>query len=114
MLKKDYEKLAQDVAEATEYIKKFKKSEEFLKLNDYGTCNFDSPMIFLEHANLSTLEQTLGKVNCSTYKSYTGAYQLGFDGLWCGQAMNRTTVAEKFVEFMKNKGWDCYVNYVTD
>ena len=100
-------KLQQDITEAIgEVMDKF--NNEISTEEDWGTCNFDTPHIFLPGMRSTTA----AKVGLRPF--YGGGFAFKDLHLQC-QAQWRTSMAEAMQRAMRQRGYEkCYVHYVMD
>lgn len=100
-------KLQQDITEAIAEVN-HKFLTEIEPAGDWGTCNLDTPHIFLPGLR----RDTAAKYGLRPF--YGGGFT--FNGLHLkGQAQMRTSMAEAMERAMRSRGYDkCYVHYVMD
>lgn len=104
-----YKKLAEDLKEALAY------GLERAGTDDGGTCNFDSPTLYLPHWNRKKVEaaaNTAG-VGCFMWSSFSKrCYVFSVPGV--GQGYTRTNAAEAMKDFLKYRGYDAGMYYQMD
>ena len=101
-------KLQIDITEAIGEVMDTFENEIKPMGDDWGTCNFDTPHIFLPGMRSTTA----AKVGLRPF--YGGGFT--FNGLHLqGQASWRTSMAEAMQKAMRSRGYEkCYVHYVMD
>ena len=82
--------------------------EKYKGKPDNGTCNFDTPYIYLKGLRESTAKK-FGLV-----PFYTGKGTFEFDWNLYGQGESRTCMAETIKKYLSEKGYNAYVNYCMD
>lgn len=84
----------------------------FADLDDTGTCNFDTPWLFVEEP---LTEEDLIDINdkLGCYEVEEKCYAIGYKIL-NGQAYRRTKMAEEFVDALRKLGYVAYVHYRID
>lgn len=104
-----YAKLAQDLKEAAAYGLEVSAGDE-----DGGTCNFDSPALFLKGWRDAMVEQAAeaAGLSCSTWNFYGKACVFSVPGGYQGNA--RTTAAEAMRDFLLARGYDATMYYQMD
>ena len=106
----DYKKLTEDLREA----RRAALVAAGANPEDGGTCNFDTPVLFVKRARLSSLEKAAAEVGGIRISKWgDGCYHIYGDFLW-GQANLRTRMAEAFTEVLGKKGYSVYVYYAMD
>lgn len=102
------QKLQQDITDAIAEVEQ-KFETEIAPKGDWGTCNFDTPHIFLPGMRSTTA----AKVGLCPF--YGGGFAFTNLRLY-GQAQWRTSMAAEAMEqAMRSRGYDkCYVHYVMD
>ena len=112
MNKKDYEKLAQALAMAK------KNALMYADYDDGGTCNFDTPYVYLDGTTIKTLEKYFGE-EYAVYKRFGWSkyiphcFTIGHKVL-SGQGNRRTKMAEVFANTLRDYGYNAGVHYVID
>ena len=104
-----YKKLAEDLKEALAY------GLEHAGTDDGGTCNFDSPTLYLPRWNRKKVEaaaKTAG-VGCCMWSSFSkSCYVFSVPGV--GQGYTRTNAAEAMKDFLKDRGYEAGMYYQMD
>ena len=104
-----YKKLAEDLKEALAY------GLEHAGTDDGGTCNFDSPTLYLPRWNRKKVEaaaKTAG-VGCFMWSSFSKrCYVFSVPGV--GQGYTRTNAAEAMKDFLKDRGYEAGMYYQMD
>ena len=104
-----YKKLAEDLKEALAY------GLEHAGTDDGGTCNFDSPTLYLPRWNRKKVEaaaKTAG-VGCFMWSSFSkSCYVFSVPGV--GQGYTRTNAAEAMKDFLKDRGYEAGMYYQMD
>lgn len=104
-----YKKLAEDLEEALAYGLKHAGTD------DGGTCNFDSPTLYLprwDRKKVETAARVAG-VGCSTWDSFSKkCYVFSVPGV--GQGYTRTNAAEAVSKFLESRGYDAGMYYQMD
>lgn len=92
--------------------------EEYSEFEDWGTCNFDSPVICLPSAHAGTVEAAaaLAGENCFRWqkKRKEPMYDCFVFSGPLGQGIRRTKMAERIAELLKERGYDTMVYYQID
>lgn len=105
----DYNKLTTDLAKAMH--------DTMLAIiddnDDGGTCNFDTPVLFIKGARYDKLKELGLLVGVRISKWGTGYYHIDGNFL-VGQGNLRTKCAETFAKSLSDSGWDAYVYYAMD
>lgn len=104
-----YKRLAEDLKEALAY------GLEHAGTDDGGTCNFDSPTLYLprwDRKKVETAARVAG-VGCSTWDSFSKkCYVFSVPGV--GQGYTRTNAAEAMSKFLESRGYDAGMYYQMD
>lgn len=79
---------------------------------DYGSCNFDTPMLLGIKMTQAQAESLPVKVRKITYGFWKGAWMV-YVPLY-GMAMRRTTMAEAASKSLEESGYDSCVYYQLD
>ena len=98
-------------------IKAVKEGEKFIHEEDGGTCNFDSPKIYLPRWRQTEVEAACEKagLRCFDHKFYgPKAYVICGGPLSSGQGNRRTSVAEAMYKSLKADGYDAHMYYQMD
>lgn len=84
--------------------------------DDGGTCNFDSPELFLPRWKQAEIEACAKEAGLGTYswKSYRGKKWVFTVPHPCGQGDNRTRMAEAMCKSLKNSDYDASMYYQMD
>lgn len=84
-------------------------------VNDDGTCNFDTPQIFLKGWKPEEVQQAFdgAMLNCDIQKSGRNLV-VDIRGCTKGQASRRTQMAEAVRDSLKEDGYESYVYYQMD
>ena len=100
---------AEDLKEALAY------GLEHAGTDDGGTCNFDSPTLYLPRWNRKKVEaaaKTAG-VGCFMWSSFSKrCYVFSVPGV--GQGYTRTNAAEAMKDFLKSRGYEAGMYYQMD
>ena len=82
---------------------------------DGGTCNFDSPALFLPHWNYGMIEQASREAGCRCYEwKLFGSKMIVFTPDSGAQANARSRNAEAMCEELKSRGYDAKMYYQMD
>lgn len=104
-----YQKLAEDLKAALEY------GLEHAGEDDGGTCNFDSPTLYLprwKKQMVQTAAKAVG-LGCSIWKAFSkSVYVFSVPGV--GQGYTRTYAAEAMSKFLGELGYDSGMYYQMD
>lgn len=105
-----YAKLRDDIRaalEATEYLE---------QTEDGGTCNFDSPVLYLDRWNGKLVEQVAKEAGSSAFKWRWGRTMLGWviSPRSSGQGNRRTRRAEAMRDELKKRGYSVDMYYQMD
>ena len=80
-------------------------------VNDLGTCNMDTPIIFLPKWRKSDIEKAFNLTGLTPYIEGSSIHVLRA----CeGQGFRRTAMAEAFRDSMKEQGYQAVVEYRMD
>lgn len=75
----------------------------FKDANDEGTCNFDTPQLFLKGWRSSDIEQAFKNTGLSFFRT---GYVIDVLGIASGQASRRTKMAEVACKSLKADGYE--------
>lgn len=103
-----YQKLFEDVLAAMAEAERVATENP----EDGGTCNFDSPAVYLPKFNKKIVEKVFEKAG--TFSFEWGKNTFVFGTRTGGQANRRTRAAEAAYEVMKSRGYDATVYYQMD
>lgn len=88
------------------------RAHQFADVDDNGTCNFDTPWVFVETPldkdDVREINDTIG-----CYEVEECCYAIG-SRILSGQAYRRTKMAEEFVDCLRKLGHTAYVHYRID
>lgn len=104
-----YKKLAEDLKEALAY------GLEHAGTDDGGTCNFDSPTLYLPRWDRKKVEiaARVAGTGCFTWDSFSKkCYVFSVPGV--GQGYTRTNAAEAMSKFLESRGYDAGMYYQMD
>lgn len=104
-----YQKLADDLKAALQY------GLEHAGENDGGTCNFDSPTLYLPRWKRQLVETAAKEagLGCFVWKAFSkSAYVFSVPGV--GQGYTRTNAAEAMSQFLGAFGYDSGMYYQMD
>lgn len=108
-LKGRYKKLANDLKAALDY------GLDHAGTDDGGTCNFDSPTLYLRGWNRSMVKaaaKTAG-IGCFSWDSFSKCcYVFSIPGV--GQGYTRTNAAEAMKDYLEGLGYDAGMYYQAD
>lgn len=104
--------------ELTNALTKAKKAAQaYIKSEDGGTCNFDSPVIDYRkmHMSKAKAEEAIkaAGLRCFEWKSW-GGIRLVICGIGAGQGNRNTRMAEAAYESLKNSGISASMYYQMD
>lgn len=89
----------------------------YTDIDDGGTCNFDSPKVYLprwKQADVETACEAAG-LRCFDYKFYgSKAYVICGGPLTSGQGNRRSKIAEVMCDSLKASGYDAHMYYQMD
>lgn len=111
-------KVEKKINDLTEALKRAVLAAQELKdTEDGGTCNFDSPKLFLDGWSRKSIEtacKAAGLV-CFDHKLFLKD-KVGWVicGGTSGQGNRRTRMAERMAESLTNDGYTCYMYYQAD
>ena len=88
------------------------EAEKLADVEDGGTCNFDTPYLFLINWKNTEIEEAFKLTGLRPYIRSTGQV-LVFDAC-AGQGFRRTAMAEAFRDSLKASGYNAYVEYRMD
>lgn len=99
----------------TALIKSKERSDAFREEDDYGTCNFDTPQLFLTGWSAEDVRLAFDQTGMR-YEVQSVGNRLCVDIYGCasGQASRRTKMAEAIRDSLKEAGYDAYVYYQMD
>ena len=105
-----YAKLRDDIRAALDATEWAEQTE------DGGTCNFDSPVLYLDRWNGKLVEQAAKEAGSSAFKWRWGRTTLGWviSPRSSGQGNRRTRRAEAIRDEMKKRGYDVGMYYQMD
>lgn len=87
-------------------------AQRFKNVKDEGTCNFDTPIIFLKDFTKNEIEEAFLYTPFSPYFNSDGSVDLLE---FCdGQGFRRTAMAEAVRDSLKSNGYEAYVRYNID
>lgn len=88
------------------------EAEKLADVEDGGTCNFDTPYLFLVNWTDEEVNEAFKLTGLRPYIRSTGQV-LVFDAC-AGQGFRRTAMAEAFRDSMRESGYTAYVEYQMD
>lgn len=96
----------------TALIKAKDEAQNFANVEDGGTCNFDTPYLFLLGWTNEEIQKAFQLTELRPYIRKTGQV-LVFDACE-GQGFRRTEMARAFRDSMRESGYNAYVEYRMD
>lgn len=106
-----YQKLFEDVLAAMSEAERVATENP----EDGGTCNFDSPAVYLPKFNKKIVEKVFEKAGTFSFEwKLFGKKMFVFGTRTGGQGNRRTRAAEAAYEVMKDRGYDATVYYQMD
>lgn len=104
-----YAKLAKDLKAALDY------GASKMGADDGGTCNFDSPTLYLPRWNKDKIKEAAkaAGLRCSEWKPYGRTFWT-FSVPCAGQGYTRTNAAEAMSAYLGDIGYDAGMYYQTD
>ena len=93
-------------------IKAKDEAQKLADIEDGGTCNFDTPYLFLVNWSETEIEKAFQNSGLRPYIRSTGQV-LVFDAC-AGQGYRRTEMARAFRDNMRESGYNAYVEYQMD
>ena len=90
----------------------YSEAEKLKTVEDDGTCNFDSPIIYLEGWRRRDVLEAFKLTGLSPYFKDGGGIMI--EGACNGFGARRTAMAEAFRDSLKAQGYKAYVHYVMD
>lgn len=104
-----YAKLAKDLKAALDY------GASKMGADDGGTCNFDSPTLYLPRWNKDKIKEAAkaAGLRCSEWKPYGRTFWT-FSVPCAGQGCTRTNAAEAMSAYLGDIGYDAGMYYQTD
>ena len=88
------------------------EAEKLADVEDGGTCNMDTPYLFLVNWENAEIEEAFNLTGLRPYIRSTGQV-LVFDAC-AGQGFRRTEMARAFRDSMRESGYTAYVEYRMD
>lgn len=90
-------------------------ANQYANVEDTGTCNFDTPQIFLAGWRPVEVQRAFASADL-WYEAKTSGNTLIVDIYGClrGQASRRTQMAEAMRDSLRNDGYESYVYYQMD
>ena len=111
-------KTEKKIAALTEALIKAKEAgEKYTDIDDGGTCNFDSPKLYLPYWKQADVEAACANAGLSCFKYElwgSKAYVICGGPINSGQGDRRTKVAEVMYEKLKTYGYDAGMYYQMD
>lgn len=109
MLTGKYAKLAKDLKAALDY------GSSKMGTDDGGTCNFDSPTLYLPRWNKDKIKEAAkaAGLRCFEWKPYGRTFWT-FSVPCAGQGYTRTNAAEAMSAYLRDVGYDAGMYYQTD
>ena len=105
MNRTELNQLDRAISEAKKYA-----LEQIAGVPDNGSCNFDHVVVKIGR----TLQTNIDAMVNRGWKDYRCKNYLHISGGNVGQANRRTVYAEAMRDYLKGKGYDCYVHYQLD
>lgn len=106
-----YAKLAEDLRAALAVGRAAENADR----EDGGTCNFDSPSLYLPRWNYSLIERAAREAGCSCYEwKLFGSKNIVFTPDSGAQANARSRNAEAMCDELKRRGYDAMMYYQCD
>lgn len=106
-----YKKLYEDVLAAMSEAERVATENP----EDGGTCNFDSPAVYLPKFNKKIVEKVFERAGTHSFEwKLFGKKMFVFGTRTGGQGNRRTRAAEAAYEVMKDRGYDATVYYQMD
>ena len=88
------------------------EAEKLADVEDGGTCNMDTPYLFLVNWETAEIEEAFKLTGLRPYIRSTGQV-IVFDAC-TGQGFRRTEMARAFRDSMRESGYNAYVEYRMD
>lgn len=105
MNKIELNKLDLAISEAKRYA-----LEQIKGVPDNGSCNFDHVVIKVGRTMQANIDAMVNRC----WKDYRSKNYLHISAGNAGQANRQTAYAEAIRDYLRNKGYDCYVHYQID
>ena len=105
MNKIELNKLDLAISEAKKYALK-----QIAGVPDNGSCNFDHVVVNIGR----TMQKNIDAMVNRGWKGYSNKNYLHIGGGDVGQANRNTVYAEAIRDYLRDKGYDCYVHYQLD
>lgn len=91
------------------------KALSFIDMDDGGTCNLDTPQIFLSNWRVDEVKQAVEKADLMCYIQKSGkGLIVDLIGCTSGQGFRRTQMAEAVRDSLKYDGYESFVYYNMD
>lgn len=105
MNKIELNQLDRTISEAKKYA-----LEQIVGVPDDGSCNFDHVVVKIGR----TMQTNIDAMENRGWKDYRDKNYLHISGGNVGQANRQTVYAEAIRDYLRGKGYDCYVHYQLD
>lgn len=105
MNKIELNQLDRTISEAKKYA-----LEQIKGVPDDGSCNFDHVVVKIGRTMRTNIQAMVNR----GWKDYRCKSYLHVSGGNVGQANRQTVYAEAMRDYLKGKGYDCYVHYQLD
>lgn len=103
------------IKELSEALRRAKESaNKYSDSKDDGTCNFDTPQIFLKDWSVEDVHQAFDSADLRCYVKQGKSLVVDIYGCTSGQGSRRTLMAEAVRDSLKADGYEAFVYYQMD